>query len=137
MLSPVLGTGAPCRFAARGLPIIAMARPDVDDDFIFVRRAEVDALKSELSRVKTELAHMREALEGGNKAEGDKEGAQWEPDQVEQAFEAVDIDGDGVLTLEEFRRGYALLAGDSVAVKKAAAPALHRLPAVSAGGLAS
>lgn len=36
-------------------------------------------------------------------------------DEISKAFDAVDEDGNGVLDLEEFRKGYALLNGDAVA----------------------
>ena len=44
------------------------------------------------------------------------DGEQPVQDKVELAFDEVDQNGDGVLTLEEFRKGYALLTGDAVAM---------------------
>lgn len=83
------------------------------DEYVMMPRAEVSRLNSELARVTAELAELRAILDGGKPA-GDA-ATSWEPDKVEEAFDAVDVNGDGVLTLDEFRRGYALLSGDSVA----------------------
>lgn len=81
------------------------------DDFVMVPRAEIDGLKSELSRVTAELDELRSSLDNGG---GDSDSSSWQPDKVERAFDTVDENGDGVLTLDEFRRGYDLLTGDSV-----------------------
>lgn len=82
------------------------------DDFVMVPRAEIDGLKSELSRVTAELDELRSTLEGAS--DNSNASSSWQPDKVERAFDTVDENGDGVLTLDEFRRGYDLLTGDSV-----------------------
>ena len=87
-------------------PGMMMANDGTSD--ALVSRAAYDALQAELMQARQELAQLK-ALRM------DDEHGAWAPDDVEKAFAAVDGNGDGVLTLDEFRKGYALLTGDAVA----------------------
>ena len=87
-----------------------MVGPPIVDLSGDVPRAQYEALQADLARVQAELAALRTA----SAANGDA--AATTPDELERAFDAVDDNGDGVLTLEEFRKGYALLTGDAVAM---------------------
>ena len=84
-----------------------------------VPRAEFEALRAELMQARQQLSTAEarlDALGEGGGARQDDTDATWAVDKVERAFEEVDTNGDGVLTLEEFRKGYALLTGDAVAM---------------------
>jgi hypothetical protein len=81
----------------------------------FVPIAAFEALQAELMQTRQELRDAKarlDALEGTARREGRND---FSADKVERAFDEVDANGDGVLTLEEFRKGYALLTGDAVA----------------------
>ena len=89
-----------------------MAASDAVSDAV-VPRAAFEALQVELVQVRQELAQLKAIQSQSTSVLSEHSG--WAPDEVQSAFEAVDGNGDGVLTLDEFRKGYALLTGDAVA----------------------
>lgn len=97
-------------------------------------KAELELMREELSvavaeRAASELrakaATFWELQENGGDASPEQdassegsasaEDSDEDKDSVSLAFDAVDENHDGVLTLEEFRQGYTLLTGDAVA----------------------
>ena len=96
--------------------VTGASRPIMGDGYAYatdvVPLADFEALQAELERVRLQLSEAQADL----KAAGNEDTqADYAPDEIEKAFTAVDDNGDGVLTLEEFRKGYALLTGDAVA----------------------
>lgn len=99
--------------AARMAPRVHMVSMAISGDV--VPRADFDRVQSELLQTQEMLTQMKARLDALSDSESaDDAGRIWAPDKVERAFDEVDENGDGVLTLEEFRLGYALLTGDAV-----------------------
>ena len=89
----------------------------VVDDTEFVSRAKFELLQAELEQTQMKLDDALASLEQRvSDVIVSVDGEQPVQDKVELAFDEVDQNGDGVLTLEEFRKGYALLTGDAVAM---------------------
>ena len=89
----------------------------VVDDTEFVSRAKFELLQAELEQTQMKLDDALASLEQRvSDVIVSVDGEQPVQDKVELAFDEVDRNGDGVLTLEEFRKGYALLTGDAVAM---------------------
>ena len=89
----------------------------VVDDTEFVSRAKFELLQAELEQTQMKLDDALASLEQRvSNVIVSVDGEQPVQDKVELAFDEVDQNGDGVLTLEEFRKGYALLTGDAVAM---------------------
>ena len=84
----------------------------------FVPRAEFERLQGELEQTQKKLADALATLDQrvSDVIVSVDDGEFAGQDKVERAFDEVDANGDGVLTLEEFRVGYALLTGDAVAM---------------------
>jgi len=68
--------------------------------------AQVATLQKELAQAKNQHTTSEIAMPAAN---------EWDEKEIEEAFDAVDEDGNGTLDLDEFRKGYALLNGDAVA----------------------
>lgn len=99
--------------AATGFVLRAHHQPTmVAPDTSVVPRADFERLQAELLQTQDELASTKARLNGINKADSEEE--RWAPDKVSAAFDQVDDNNDGVLTIDEFRKGYALLTGDAV-----------------------
>ena len=89
----------------------------VVDDTEVVSRAKFELLQAELEQTQMKLDDALASLEQRvSDVIVSVDGEQPVQDKVELAFDEVDQNGDGVLTLEEFRKGYALLTGDAVAM---------------------
>ena len=89
----------------------------VVDDTEFVSRAKFELLQAELEQTQMKLDDALASLEQRvSDVIVSVDGEQPVQDKVELAFDEVDQNGDGVLTLEEFRKRYALLTGDAVAM---------------------
>ena len=125
--------------ALTGTPAMRVSMPAVSiRHFRMLEEAslsEVEALKSEVARLQQAAGiaedNLRVAVAACGAAELrekllQKENAKLklelvedesvaEDDRVAKAFDAVDDNGDGVLDIDEFRKGYALLTGDAVA----------------------
>jgi hypothetical protein len=89
-------------------------------------RAELDKMQTELLQSQAARKSAEEQLELLKKELAELQTASVPPtpqvmsadssdDMVSMAFDAVDEDGNGVLDIDEFRKGYALLNGDAVA----------------------
>ena len=89
-------------------------------------RAELDKMQNELLQSQAARKSAEEQLELLKKELAELQTASVPPtpqvmsadssdDMVSMAFDAVDEDGNGVLDIDEFRKGYALLNGDAVA----------------------
>jgi len=77
-----------------------------------VLRAQRDAAEAEVSQLKRELAELHVLV--GTSVTAQKTEGKASDGALDEVFDAVDGNGDGVLDISEFRKGYELLTDDAV-----------------------